>query len=178
MNIGDRLREQRKRVGLTLGQVAEYEDISKSYLSDLERGINNPPVWPLLARLAQRYRTTTDYLLGLTENPSPRRDEPLLAPVRELLELALRMSPQRQRDLLLVGLALYEAEQQDVEQMREYDRMMHLIKLAGGDDAIEALETALRANAAGDAGRALRLIEAFFAGRDAKETLEEERDQV
>jgi integrase/recombinase XerD len=28
-------------------------------------------VWPLLARLALRYKTSADYLLGLTDNPAP-----------------------------------------------------------------------------------------------------------
>jgi transcriptional regulator with XRE-family HTH domain len=178
MNIGDRLREQRKRVGLTLGQVAEYEDLSKSYLSDLERGVNNPPVWPLLVRLARRYKTTTDYLLGVSTNPSPRRDEPLPDQVREVVELLLGMTPQRQHDVLAMVQALASVDDQAADHLQTYDRMMELIEAAGGEDAVAALETALRAGAAGDTAAALRLIEAFFAGRDAKETLEEERDEV
>lgn len=178
MEWGERLREQREHAGLSLGQVAEYERVSRQYLSKLEVGTNEPPTWELLARLAKRYRTTTDYLLGLTDNPSPRRDEPLPGPVRELVELALRLPALRQRDVLVLAQALLEAEQEDADQLREYDRMLHLIELAGGEDAIAALESALRANAAGDPVRALRLVEAFFAGRDAKETLEKERDQV
>jgi len=70
-SVGERLRLQRKRNSLTLGQVAEYENLSKGYLSDLERGVNAPPAWPLLARLTQRYKTSADYLLGLTDDPRP-----------------------------------------------------------------------------------------------------------
>lgn len=143
----------------------------------MEQGAKNP-TGQTIARLAVRYHTSADYLLGLTDDPAPRNDEPLPAAVRELVELALRMGPQRQYDVLAVAQALREVEQQDADQLREFDRMMHLIELAGGEDAIAALESALRANAAGDTVRALRLVEAFFAGRDAKETLEEERDQV
>jgi transcriptional regulator with XRE-family HTH domain len=56
---------------LTLGQVAAYEDCSVSYLSQLERGENQPNVWPMLANLARRYHTTTDYLLGLSDDWRP-----------------------------------------------------------------------------------------------------------
>lgn len=83
MNVGERLRERRKRAQLTLGQVAEYEGVSKTYLSSLERGANDPNTWYLLARLAQRYHTTTDYLLGL-EAPPP---EELTAAQRQAADL-------------------------------------------------------------------------------------------
>ena len=71
MTVGQRLREQRKKANLSLGQVAEYEGIGLQYLSKLERGVNSPPAWVLLAKLAIRYGTTADYLLGLTESPLP-----------------------------------------------------------------------------------------------------------
>lgn len=67
--VGERLRERREKAGLTLGQAGEYEGISAQYLSRLERGVNDPSVWGLLLRLAKRYRTSTDYLLGLTDDP-------------------------------------------------------------------------------------------------------------
>ncbi len=69
--VGKRLRSQRKRNKLTLGQVSQYEGLSVQYLSDLERGRNSPAVWDLLQRLARRYHTTTDYLLGLSEDWRP-----------------------------------------------------------------------------------------------------------
>lgn len=72
--IGARLRERRERAGLTQGQVAAYEDCSVSYLSQLERGENRPNVWPMLARLAARYHTSADYLLGLTDDAQPAGD--------------------------------------------------------------------------------------------------------
>ena len=73
--IGKRLRERRENAGLTQGQVAAYEGYDVNYISKLERGTNHPNVWPLLARLAERYRTTTDYLLGVTDDPSQQRAE-------------------------------------------------------------------------------------------------------
>jgi transcriptional regulator with XRE-family HTH domain len=70
-SVGERLRNRREQARLTLGQVGEYEHLSAQYLSRLERGVNDPGVWDLLARLAKRYNTSTDYLLGLTDDPRP-----------------------------------------------------------------------------------------------------------
>lgn len=83
MSIGQRLREVRERTGLSLGQVAQYEEIGRQYLSKLELGTNNPPAWELLQRLARRYHVSADYLLGLVDDPAGRRD---LSP--ELQEIA------------------------------------------------------------------------------------------
>ena len=69
-SIGGRLKEQRERAGLSLGQVGTYEGLTPQYLSGLEHGRNNPPTWDLLARLATRYECTTDYLLGLVQHPN------------------------------------------------------------------------------------------------------------
>lgn len=75
--IHERLRKSRERAGLTQGQVAEYESISKSYISKLENGANIPNVWPLLAQLARRYKTSADYILGLTNEPFlPKSEAP------------------------------------------------------------------------------------------------------
>jgi len=81
--IQARLKERREATGLSQGQVAEYEGISTSYLSGLERGYNAPAVWPLLARLARRYRTNTDYLLGLTDDPRPMETAESVTVVKE-----------------------------------------------------------------------------------------------
>ncbi|GIK73836.1 MAG: hypothetical protein BroJett021_28240 [Chloroflexota bacterium] len=83
MSVGQRLREVREQTGLSLGQVAQYEEIGRQYLSKLELGTNNPPAWELLRRLARRYHVSADYLLGLVDDPAGRRD---LSP--ELQEIA------------------------------------------------------------------------------------------
>jgi transcriptional regulator with XRE-family HTH domain len=71
MNVGERLREMREQAGLSLGQVGAYEGVTPQYLSQLEKGVRAPNVWPLLARLARRYKTSADYLLGLSDDPRP-----------------------------------------------------------------------------------------------------------
>jgi len=68
--FGERLKKRREALGFSQGQVAQLENISQAYLSNLENGRNAPAVWKLLFRLAKRYRTTADYLLGLTDDPT------------------------------------------------------------------------------------------------------------
>jgi len=77
--IGERLRETREAAEITIGQVVEYEGISKSYISQLESG-RNTPNWDLLARLARRYKVSADYILGLIDKPLPIERKQLPVP--------------------------------------------------------------------------------------------------
>ena len=52
--------------------VAEYLNMNLEVYRRYEKGIREIPVWALL-KLAQLYGTSTDYILGLTDNPSPPR---------------------------------------------------------------------------------------------------------
>lgn len=95
-SIGDRLREQRERAGVSLGQVGTYEGLTPQYLSGLERGRNNPPTWDLLARLARRYGCTTDYLLGLSEYPNGYAPQaPISKDAREAVNLIDSLPPEK-----------------------------------------------------------------------------------
>ena len=102
-DIGQRLRQQRERANLTQGQVAAFEKCDVNYISKLERGVNKPNVWPMLARLARRYRTTTDYLLGNTEDPNP--PEAQLSEEEAALLALWRGLPDEQRVVLRQLLA-------------------------------------------------------------------------
>lgn len=159
--VGERLRSACERAGLSLGQVHQYEGIQKGHLSEMEQGAKNP-TGQTIARLALRYRTTADYLLGLTEDPSQRISEPLSQTIRDVIELARDLSPGRQQELLAHARVLSEAELQ--ADLREYDRMMALIEaLPGGDQLAEEIEQALRLDATGDRSAALRLIDDIVA---------------
>lgn len=52
--------------------VAEILDISQTVYSRYERGFQTIPVQHLI-KLADYYHTSTDYLLGRTNNPKPYR---------------------------------------------------------------------------------------------------------
>lgn len=175
-SVGERLRIARDRAGLSLGQVHQYEGIQKGHLSEMERGLKMPTAETIM-RLARRYRVSADYLLGLTDDPSPASERKLPAFGVELLEIARRLSPDRREELVRIGEVLLELSEERAEHLRAYDRMMELVEEVGGMEAVEALEAALRAHAAGDAALAEQLIDAFFAGRRVKEARQETSEQ-
>ena len=67
--LGIRLRELRKKQGLTQTQVAERLGVSKAVVSSYEVA-SRCPSYDILIKLATLYNVSTDYLLGL-EFPYP-----------------------------------------------------------------------------------------------------------
>ena len=62
----------RKEKGVTQKQAAEELGVSQALLSHYEKGIREIPVWAVI-KLAGLYKTSTDYILGLTDDPAPPR---------------------------------------------------------------------------------------------------------
>lgn len=60
----------RERSGLTQEQVAKYLNVTRGAVGHWERGKNQPP-YDILVKLAQLYNTSTAYLVGETDDPSP-----------------------------------------------------------------------------------------------------------
>ena len=65
-----RLRDLRQDQDLTQKQLAALLKMSQTGYSKYETGENDVPTWVLI-RLAELYRTSVDYLLGLTDQPRP-----------------------------------------------------------------------------------------------------------
>ncbi|MBO5286791.1 MAG: helix-turn-helix transcriptional regulator [Clostridia bacterium] len=65
-----RLRDLREDNDLTQMQVAEYLHIKQNTYSQYENGLRQLPLDFLIA-LAKLYKTSTDYILGLTDNIKP-----------------------------------------------------------------------------------------------------------
>ena len=57
---------------LTQRKVADYLNMNLEVYRRYEKGLREIPVWALV-KLAELYHTSTDYLLGRTDNPSPPR---------------------------------------------------------------------------------------------------------
>jgi transcriptional regulator with XRE-family HTH domain len=74
MPLGSRLRECREKLGRTQLETAKDLGISNVQLSRYESGDRRPDP-AMLSRFAEYYRTTTDYLLGRTEDPISERGE-------------------------------------------------------------------------------------------------------
>ena len=69
-----RLRDLREDRDMNQTQIAKFLGMSQTGYSKYETGENDIPT-EVLIRLAQFYQTSTDYLLGLTDErkPYPRR---------------------------------------------------------------------------------------------------------
>lgn len=74
--IAERLSALRLHSGLSQEKVAQDLHMTRSAFSSYETGRRLPPV-EALAPLAQYFHTTTDYILGISDerNPIPKLDE-------------------------------------------------------------------------------------------------------
>lgn len=67
-----RIRDLREDNDLKQRQIAEYLMCDRSLYGKYERGERELPV-TLLVKLSEFYKTSVDYLLGLTDDPKPYR---------------------------------------------------------------------------------------------------------
>ena len=67
-----RIRDLREDRDLTQQQLAEYLHVKQNTYSQYENGHRQPPIEVLIA-LARYYKTSVDYILGLTEETQPYR---------------------------------------------------------------------------------------------------------
>ena len=68
-SLGDRVRELRERDKLTQGELASSIGTSASTLSRIEKGEIESPGSDIVVKLAQVFRVSTDFLLGVTDYP-------------------------------------------------------------------------------------------------------------
>src|SRR5262245_53013723 len=77
MNLGERVHLLRRRRGWTQRELAQAATINANSLARIERSEIPDPGGKAIARLALALRTSTDYLLGLTETEAvPRAMRP------------------------------------------------------------------------------------------------------
>ena len=82
--LSQRITSLREYKELTQADLAEIAGIEPSYLSKLERNKSPNVAGIILARIATALETTTDYLLGLTNDPNvhpPPNSPALLDPL-------------------------------------------------------------------------------------------------
>jgi transcriptional regulator with XRE-family HTH domain len=134
MNLQQRLRSRREARGLRNSQVARTLGISTAHVSDMESGKSKPSL-ELLARLADLYATSTDYLLGLTDDPTPvGRGEAPLPYTESFVELIRRLSAMNAERLLAMGQALFEHEQERTRIGRERSESLQLLAARVGPE--------------------------------------------
>ena len=73
--LGQRLQQQRILRNLSQKQVASSIAVSASVISNYESGERTPSIENLIS-LAHLYHCSADYLLGLTDDPTPYKRNP------------------------------------------------------------------------------------------------------
>lgn len=68
--MSNRLRDLREDADLTQTQVAKYLGMSQTGYSKYESGENDVPT-QVLIKLAQFYKTSVDYILGVSDQRAP-----------------------------------------------------------------------------------------------------------
>ncbi len=85
----DRMRELRTQRGFSQEQLARLVDVGHQQVWRYENG-NAVPSAEIAARIAQALGTSSDYLLGLSDDPSPQKVRGDLSPDEEALIAAWR----------------------------------------------------------------------------------------
>ncbi|MDB5568706.1 MAG: transcriptional regulator [Tardiphaga sp.] len=106
--VGFNLRQLRSAKGLTLDQLATLSELTRGYISLVERGLKTPSVAALL-RLAAALDVNVTYLFDSNPTPAPRytlfRQQKRSAPVQEggfdLLALAASRTQKRMEPFLI-----------------------------------------------------------------------------
>lgn len=75
-NMGERIRDARLNKGLTQEKLAELLQVPPQIVSDWENGSDSRIDHVDIVKLARSLNTTADYLLGLSDSPSPRSKSP------------------------------------------------------------------------------------------------------
>ena len=69
--FGQRLLEARKRAGEKQTDLAQLLEVGKSQISELENGKKSTTA-EKIALICEHYHISADYLLGLSDDPTPR----------------------------------------------------------------------------------------------------------
>lgn len=115
--VGARIKSLREHLGLEVGQLAYKTGISRAHIYRIENNERPNVSGALLALVAEALDTSTDYLLGLTNDPRSRPlaedldDDPELVLRRHrLAERIARLSPARQKQIIDAINLLTEVE--------------------------------------------------------------------
>ena len=89
MMIGERIKRLRKEKGYSISELAKLACVSKSYLSQIERGLQTNPSLQFLRKVATTLGTNIDFLLE-KEGENVTTDFYLDKEWKELVQLAIR----------------------------------------------------------------------------------------
>ena len=67
-----RIKQRREELGLTLEDIALYVKVARSTIQRYEAGSISRPKLPVLYSISQALRVSPDWLLGITDDPTPQ----------------------------------------------------------------------------------------------------------
>jgi XRE family transcriptional regulator, master regulator for biofilm formation len=99
--IGKNIYEIRKRRGLTLTELAERAGIAKSYLSNIERNLNQNPSINVIEKIASVLEVDLKELLGTSDRKEPQLDSEWVEFVKELRDSGVEKDQIQEYKMLL-----------------------------------------------------------------------------
>lgn len=141
----DRLVELMRKRDLNAGQLAYLTGVSQPMVFYLTRDERPGVSAVIAAKLARALGCSVEYLLGMTEEPSPQTLD-IDDLVMELAEIANRLTNRRQRDLLMQARSYLEAARTPPSPEQLMSDLLDLIAEAGGEQSREQLVALLMAD--------------------------------
>lgn len=71
--IGEKIRVLRLGRGLSVSELAKRSGVSKSYISNIERGVQKNPSYIVMSKLATSLHVPLEDLISHTSNPSDEK---------------------------------------------------------------------------------------------------------
>lgn len=87
--IGERIKSLREKKGYSITKLADLAGVSKSYLSYIERNMQNNPSLQVMAKIAAPLDSNIEYLLGEEHLPKLHTDETLDEEWRSIIKDAV-----------------------------------------------------------------------------------------
>lgn len=139
----DRIDSMMEHHGWGPGELAERSGVAYDTIYKIRTTMRPRTSAEIVAKIAVALGCTTDYLLGLTDDPMPAQTIAASGALLVQLCLAVKSLPEsRQRDLLHIAEALQSASHDEaVEQLHKemMGFMLEEVQRIGGDDGLRTL---------------------------------------
>lgn len=129
----------RKKAGYNKTGMAHSAGMKPRTWSDWEDDPPDALQW--LVNLARHHKVSVDFILGLTDEPSPRNDKTLPAGTPEIIDYLSSMSDRGREQLLRIAKTIYE----DDMEWRQREEVTKIIELVIGETEFASLRTELPA---------------------------------
>jgi transcriptional regulator with XRE-family HTH domain len=160
--VPERLRLLRLGRNYSRDAIADAVGMGRSTLTEWES--STPRAFAHLARLAERYGVSADYLLGLTDDPTPLgRGEAPPPYSQEMTEILRRLGPLQAERLVVMAQAWADHEDARRQAARIEMRIDQIAEELGGESFDAVMDALLLAARTGDAVDLRALLDRTFA---------------